>query len=81
MSWAKEPKDLDSHTIVPSVTPGGQACDVSWNFKVCNAGHVQLDLDAIHGMGPETQTIKEFDPGQYVYYVLEVPVAVVQIMH
>jgi uncharacterized protein YfaP (DUF2135 family) len=72
LTWGKEPKDLDSHTIVPSLAPNGAICDVSWNSKVCNGGHVQLDLDATKGMGPETQTIKEFDAGQYVYYVVEV---------
>mmetsp|Transcript_60661 Transcript_60661/g.127063 ORF Transcript_60661/g.127063 Transcript_60661/m.127063 type:complete len:172 (+) Transcript_60661:1154-1669(+) len=72
LTWGKEPKDLDSHTIVPSLAPNGATCDVSWNSKVCNGGHIQLDLDATKGMGPETQTIKEFDAGQYVYYVVEV---------
>ena len=72
LTWGKEPKDLDSHTVVPAITPNGATCDVSWNSKVCNGGHIQLDLDATKGMGPETQTIKEFDAGQYVYYVVEV---------
>ena len=72
LSWAKDPQDLDSHTIVPSIDPSSSSCDVSWNNKVCNKGHMQLDIDCVHGMGPETQTILQFDAGKYIYYVLEV---------
>ena len=72
LTWNPSPKDLDLHLLVPSDSPGGkQACDLSWQTKACNGGHSVLDVDQTNGKGPETMTVRHFEPGTYIYSVQE----------
>lgn len=65
VTWGKHPKDLDSYFT----TPGG--CTISYRRKRCTrrGGRTELDLDAVHGFGPETITIKHLGRGMYSYKV------------
>lgn len=71
LTWAADPKDLDSYLLAPSAVPGQPPCEVWWKGKNCFSGSVRLDVDATKGLGPETVTIAQFNPGQYVFRVDE----------
>ncbi|MBD2867987.1 S-layer homology domain-containing protein [Paenibacillus arenilitoris] len=70
LTWGKDPQDLDSHLIGPSLD-GGQFhtwyADQQYWFE--DGLVVDLDLDDTTSYGPETTTIRQDVAGTYKFYV------------
>jgi uncharacterized protein YfaP (DUF2135 family) len=66
LTWGANPRDLDSHLIVP-----GFGTDVAYynHGSLTSPPYAQLDIDDTNGFGPETITLTQVLPGQYTYYV------------
>ena len=61
LTWGDTPKDLDSHMAYPG-------SHVYWEKK--RGANAMLDVDEIHGFGPETVTLERKHQGEtYVYAV------------
>jgi hypothetical protein len=64
--------DLDFHIVTP-LEQDGHFCKISYYNKECkdaSAGiDLELDLDSLHGGGPETVTFKQTMPGDYYIYM------------
>lgn len=71
LTWNAEPRDLDSHLIVP--LPQGGTAEVAYFNRVVldQSNNIlgQLDQDVTSGFGPETVTIPSVGSGTYTYYV------------
>ena len=63
LTWGADPRDLDSHLILPS----GE--DVYYYHKVASDGSANLDWDDTDSYGPETITIDTMKTGTYYYSV------------
>lgn len=65
LTWESEPQDLDAFVLTPT------GCMVSYRKRACNWGgqNVSLDVDSVHGHGPETISIQKPMHGTYYYFV------------
>ncbi len=67
VDWDKEPRDLDAHFV----KTGNDGYHISFrNMRVLADGSGMLDIDAIHGYGPETITVKEVSKKSVYEYSL-----------
>ena len=67
LTWDRFPVDVDAHLRGPH--PGHGDFHLYWNNPVEINGKKYLDRDDRNSFGPETITIRDIDPGIYVYSV------------
>jgi len=71
LTWGENPRDLDSHFLIPASTGGGNGSHVSYqNYgSLTSYPHTTLDTDDRYSYGPENVTsVRKYD-GTYQYYV------------
>lgn len=74
LTWGENPRDLDSHLLVPtSDTNGNQGYHIYFSYKGINDSeqypYAYLDIDDTSSFGPETVTIYRRLTQTYKYYV------------
>lgn len=70
LTWGRDPWDLDSHLIGPTVGDGQfhtWYADTVYLYE--DVLIADLDLDDVSSYGPETTTIRQVMPGTYTFYV------------
>ena len=71
LTWGKKPKDLDIYVLAPHSNPSEPPCEVNWRNKQCHSKSVHLDRDDTQGHGPETISIENWNPGEYIVRIDE----------
>ena len=64
LSWGENPRDLDSHLLVPGVNE-----EIYYSYQDASDGSANLDWDDTTSYGPETITITDQNAGTYYYSV------------
>lgn len=76
LTWNAQPSDLNAMLWVPSIGDPSNKIPVSYMNQSPSGADAALDVDATHGYGPETITIKSMHSGVYCYFVSKVAGAV-----
>lgn len=71
LTWGSDPRDLDSHLLVPPSTTGGTGGHVAYYSKGSQTTYpyAELDTDDTQSYGPENVTVVRKFQGVYKYYV------------